>query len=807
MIASSMAYKKAIRGSRIMSIHDQYIFKDGSRPDIGTTDFMKYEINEAVSEQSTFSIGAAVIKKYTATLNNMEEKFSNFDFEGLDILARVGLLLEDGTVEIIPKGKYRCVNAKLNESTIDLEAYDSMLFFDRPYSESTLQYPATITQIINDACVHCQMAVDEKTIPWGGHIIKKRPDDKDLTFRDMIGYCAQIMCCYAKIDHLDKLSFGWYDFETLEKMQNGYDGGNLADYATGDKLDGGNFKDYSEGDFYDSGSFRDTYEYHHFYSLGSQSINTDDIIVTGIKVTSEKTDDSEEESYMYGGDGYVLSIEKNPLIQTGDVQIVASYIGKKMAGKRFRPLSISCQSDPCIEAGDCACVTDRKQRTFFSVISNTTFSVGSMQKIECTAETPTENNYTKYSATTRLLDAADRNTKRNLSNYDIAVKRLTDLMTQSFGLYKTEEVQEDGAIIFYMHNKPEISNSSTIWKMTADAFAVSTDGGKTWNAGMDSQGNAVVTILNAIGVNADWINTGNLIVGGKDHNADGSIRIYDKDGKIIGILNKDGIDLNGSFHSSGVWKTKDTDEGTELEIKYTVSIENGSIRLETESGRCISIRLIEGTPRINVGYDDGSGSFIDSEKVSSYYVDAKQVNSKEINSDNVSTNDIQVAENIQIQKNIKGKKGDVVMEMGETAYAARFPQHTVFENITINKGVIQNLTTSKTDFYFMGSGGAGIEGSFVRSGVFVVLYGTAHVSSLDTNKYMEIPMVEDVKNPVPDELLPKHYRVKTTTNGPGGRIFMFTFNTKGLMQIRNCGSKYETDTAVDVTFRFDYFLI
>ena len=107
----------------------------------------------------------------------------------------------------------------------------------------------------------------------------------------------------------------------------------------------------------------------------------------------------------------------------------------------------------------------------------------------------------------------------------------------------------------------------------------------------------------------------------------------------------------------------------------------------------------------------------------------------------------------------------------------------------------------------MGSGGAGIEGSFVRSGVFVVLYGTAHVSSLDTNKYMEIPMVEDVKNPVPDELLPKHYRVKTTTNGPGGRIFMFTFNTKGLMQIRNCGSKYETDTAVDVTFRFDYFLI
>jgi hypothetical protein len=800
MIASSMAYKKAIRGSRIMSIHDQYIFKDGSRPDIGTIDFMKYEINEAVSEQSTFSIGAAVIKKYTATLNNMEEKFSDFDFEGLDILARVGLLLEDGTVEIIPKGKYRCVNAKLNESTIDLEAYDSMLFFDRPYSESTLQYPATITQIINDACVHCQMAVDEKTIPWGGHIIKKRPDDKDLTFRDMIGYCAQIMCCYAKIDHLDKLSFGWYDFETLEKMQNGYDGGNLEDYATGDKLDGGNFKNYSEGDFYDSGSFRDTYEYHHFYSLGSQSINTDDIIVTGIKVTSEKTDDSEEESYMYGGDGYVLSIEKNPLIQTGDVQIVASYIGKKMAGKRFRPLSISCQSDPCIEAGDCACVTDRKQRTFFSVISNTTFSVGSMQKIECTAETPTENNYTKYSVTTKLLDAADRNAKRELSSYDIAVKRLTDLMTQSFGLYKTEEVQEDGSVIFYMHNKPEVSNSSTIWKMTADAFAVSTDGGKTWNAGMDSQGNAVVTILNAIGVNADWINTGNLIVGGKDHNADGSIRIYDKDGKILGILNKDGIDLNGSFHSSGVW----TDEETGDSYKYTTSIEDGSIRVLMENGYYCGIDVKDGATCIALGKKDESETTIDN--VLTKTTNLRVLNKADFLDAEVNI-DSAVAKTMQITESIKGKNNDVVMEMGEVTHAARFPQHTVFENITINEGVIQNLTTSKTDFYFIGSGGAGIEGSFVRSGVFVVLYGTAHVSSLDTNKYMEIPMVEDVKNPVPDELLPKHYRVKTTTNGPGGRIFMFTFNTKGLMQIRNCGSKYETDTAVDVTFRFDYFLI
>ena len=59
-------------------------------------------------------------------------------------------------------------------------------------------------------------------------------------------------------------------------------------------------------------------------------------------------------------------------------------------------------------------------------------------------------------------------------------------------MYKTEEILDDGSSVFYMHNKPTIGESQTIWKMTADAFAVSTDGGKTWNAGMDSSGNAVV---------------------------------------------------------------------------------------------------------------------------------------------------------------------------------------------------------------------------------------------------------------------------------------------------------------------------
>lgn len=548
MIDSSAAYKEVIHKSgRIMSIHDTYTFSDGSKPKVGTGDFMKYSINEATSDNSTFSIGAAVIKKYTAALNNTDGRFEGYDFEGLDIVARVGVQLLDGGIEVIPKGKYRCVNASFKENTIEIEAYDSMIFFDKPYSESTLKYPATILDIVRDACLNCQMTFDAKTIPYSNFVVEKRPDDNNLTFRDVIAYCAQIMCCYARIDKLDQLTFGWYDFSVLERLQKWYDGGNFEDYTSGDNADGGNFKDYSSGDAIDGGNFEELKTFHHLYSLGSQNINTDDVIITGINV---KGTDEESNSYLYGEEGYVLSIEENPLIQE-KLREVATYIGSRMIGKRFRPLSVSCQSEPCMEAGDCACVTDRKQRTFFTVITNTTFALGSLQTVECTAETPTEKNYTKYNAATKILGKAKNQTERQLGAYDLAVQQLTNLMTQSFGVFKSEEVLEDGSVIYYMHDKPERANSSTIWKMTADAFAVSTDGGKTWNAGMDSQGNAVVNVLNAIGIVADWIRAGTIM---------------DKTGKSYWNLDNGLLHVNGSF-------TQETSAG----IK-SLDIENNQVK-------------------------------------------------------------------------------------------------------------------------------------------------------------------------------------------------------------------------------------
>lgn len=105
-------------------------------------------------------------------------------------------------------------------------------------------------------------------------------------------------------------------------------------------------------------------------------------------------------------------------------------------------------------------------------------------------------------------DVTRLNTKT--AAYKIAEQRLTSLMAQSFGVFKTEEVLADGSTVYYMHDKPTLAESANIWKMTGDAFAVSSDGGKTWSAGLDASGNAVMNILSVIGIEASWINADNL---------------------------------------------------------------------------------------------------------------------------------------------------------------------------------------------------------------------------------------------------------------------------------------------------------
>ena len=232
---------------------------------------------------------------------------------------------------------------------------------------------------------------------------------------------------------------------------------------------------------------------------------------------SESSSDNPQ-TYMVGTEGYVLGISGNKLIRVGDGQTIASIISEKCVGMRFRPFESECPTDVALEAGDSLIIVDRNGKIYTSLLTTTTLKPGSGQKIACNAKSAAKNSSTQYSQATQAFVTVRNMVKQEKTEREKALEEFGKRIDSATGVYTTVEPQENGSKIFYLHDKPTLAESKAVWKMTSEAWGVSTDGGQTWNGGMTVDGDTIVRILTAVGLNADWINAGAITVKDKNGN-------------------------------------------------------------------------------------------------------------------------------------------------------------------------------------------------------------------------------------------------------------------------------------------------
>lgn len=504
-----------------------------------------FEVNDSTSSNGTFTIGALIAGKLKIKLNNIYEDYSKYDFDKASVTAYVSKSFSDGATEKLKIGEYRVSETSYDGSLITLTCLDNINNFNREY-DSNLSYPTTAYEVVRDACIKCDVPFTMARFDNSDYVINEIPsDNQKLTYGQVIAYILQLSGLWGKCGHDGELLIGWYDMSQFDNQN--YNGGTFSTkttpYSDGDSVDGGNFIDYSSGDIADGGTFTESRNYHNIYTQKDLNVATDDVVITGVKViVTSKEDKTKDVNALAGKEGYVVSISDNPFISADKAQTVANYIFKKIGGMRFRPLDATLLSNPLIESGDVALVTDRKQNTYSCFISNRTFTVGSGTKISCDAENASRNSADKFSNETKAIVQARKVAQAQLSVYDKQMQLLTQLMSQSLGLFKTEQVQEDGSIIYIMHNKADLNSSNIQWKMTANGMAVSSDYGKTWNAGIDKDGNAIFNIMSAIGINFDWAHGGTLTLGG-ENNTNGKQYVKDANGKILITLDNKGITL------------------------------------------------------------------------------------------------------------------------------------------------------------------------------------------------------------------------------------------------------------------------
>lgn len=504
---------------------------DGTIINLTNADFwsngMKFE--DSVSDDNTFNIGSANINTLNLSINNFDGKYTDYDFTDATVICYVGIELEPedtsalldttgdkildttGNEIIVHKNalieKIRICTMTVidtpyqNTTIIELECEDNMRKFDRDYSASKLKYPATRKQIMQDACKVCGVTLDTLNFYQDSYQIPARPDDEALTFRQVIAWTCQIGCQYARCDKYGRLTIKWYDTEIT-------DANRVA-----------------------------------INSTNGFTPNLDDVVITGVQVTEylkSTSTDEEASSYLYGEEGYVLKISENKLIPQGTGEVVANIIGEKCVGMSFRPFETECLTDIVLEAGDAVLITDRKGNKYKSFLTNVVLQPGSFEQISCNAESAARNSSKTYSLVTQAAVDARKSVWRERTTREQALQEFKDRLDNSTGVYTTVQTQQDGSQIFYLHDKPTLAESKAVWKMTAEAWGVSTDGGQTWNGGMTVDGDTIVRILNAVGVNADWINAG-------------AITVTDTDGSIIFSVDMDtkSVYLDGSVQIGG----------------------------------------------------------------------------------------------------------------------------------------------------------------------------------------------------------------------------------------------------------------
>ena len=195
---------------------------------------------------------------------------------------------------------------------------------------------------------------------------------------------------------------------------------------------------------------------------------------------------------------------------------MAAYLGERLNGIQFRPMSISTPADPAREAGDLGLVIDAKKRYHKTILTNVEYTAHTSQNLISGAETPTRLSSTRYSQATQVYKELRANLKRQKTEWDTAFDNLQEAMKTKNGLFPIHETMEDGSTVLYFCDKPELSEATIVVKFSAAGWGMSTDGGKTWNSGWLVDGTMIAAILNVIGVNAKWINAGALTVKDSD---------------------------------------------------------------------------------------------------------------------------------------------------------------------------------------------------------------------------------------------------------------------------------------------------
>lgn len=487
---------------------------------------------------SKLDLGSACMSELSFTLENTDGAFDDKVFEGAQLYVTTSFPA-GSTTETVPIGYYTVDSPPRKLRSIKITAYDRMAKFNRAY-DSELAYPATLYQIVADACTKCGVSQKLPTNTLHrGVSIPKRPEADNLTYRQVLVWAAELMGVSLYIDYDGKLTGGWYATNAKHAVIKASDR----------------------------------------FTSGNTNFAENNIVFSGVRIVGN---DENKTEYLAGTKDYAFNIEGNLLVQSDmNLSTLATELKTARCSLTYTPMSCTTHSFPHLRPLD-VMNFETAQGTKKVVLTNVKWqSQTRCTKLEGKGETATQSGYATMGAFTpkqqAILEQTRAQQAAQINDFEQATLALNETIANSMGLYVTRKADSNGAVITYYHDKPTLEGSNTIYCRNAGGYAWTNNGwnngSPNWEYGVSKDGDAVIRSIAANKISASYITTDILSspTGKFSFNLDtGHIEASD-----INITGGD-INLDGgqlSIENSG-FKT-DLSSGY-LQMYYTTNMQTGA---------------------------------------------------------------------------------------------------------------------------------------------------------------------------------------------------------------------------------------
>lgn len=488
---------------------------------------------------SKLDLGSACMSELSFTLENTDGAFDDKVFEGAQLYVTTSFST-GSTTETVPIGYYTVDSPPRKLRSIKITAYDRMAKFNRAY-DSELAYPATLYQIVADACTKCGVSQKLPTNTLHrGVSVPKRPEADNLTYRQVLVWAAELMGVSLYIDYDGKLTGGWYATNTKHTV-----------IKASDRFTSGN-TDFAENS----------------------------IVFSGVRIVGN---DENKTEYLAGTKDYAFNIEGNLLAQSDmNLSTLATELKTARCSLTYTPMSCTTHSFPHLRPLD-VMNFETAQGTKKVVLTNVKWqSQNRCTKLEGKGETATQSGYATMGAFTPKQQAVLEQTRAQqsaqINDFEQATLALNETIANSMGLYVTRKTDSNGAVITYYHDKPTLEGSNTIYCRNAGGYAWTNNGwnngSPNWEYGVSKDGDAVIRSIAANKISASYITTDILSspTGKFSFNLDtGHIEASDinitggdinLDGGQLSVLNDDGYKADFSGGMVELYQGAGTGTGT-----------------------------------------------------------------------------------------------------------------------------------------------------------------------------------------------------------------------------------------------------